>query len=55
VIALTDGLLNLRYYFGFRGAVLIAGAVGPCRAYRTKRPPANRRALNSKSSTEPER
>jgi hypothetical protein len=26
---LTDGLLALRYEFGFRGATLIAGAVGP--------------------------
>lgn len=27
-MALTDGLLLLRYFFGFRGAALIAGAVG---------------------------
>ena len=29
VNALTDGLLTLRYHFGFRGATLIAGALGP--------------------------
>jgi hypothetical protein len=29
VDALTDTLLMLRYVFGFRGAVLINGAVGP--------------------------
>jgi subtilisin-like proprotein convertase family protein len=27
--ALTDGLLTLRYHFGFRGATLVNGAVGP--------------------------
>jgi hypothetical protein len=27
--ALTDGLLLLRYFFGFRGATLVSGAVGP--------------------------
>jgi hypothetical protein len=27
--ALTDGLLLLRYLFGFRGPVLITGVVGP--------------------------
>jgi hypothetical protein len=26
--ALTDGLLILRYFFGFRGATLVTGAVG---------------------------
>jgi hypothetical protein len=27
--ALTDGLLALRYLFGFRGGTLIANAIGP--------------------------
>ena len=27
--ALTDGLLVVRYGFGFRGATLIASAIGP--------------------------
>ena len=27
--SLTDGLLVLRYLFGFRGAILISGTVGP--------------------------
>jgi hypothetical protein len=27
--ALTDGLLALRYFFGFRGATLVTGAIGP--------------------------
>jgi hypothetical protein len=29
VLPLTDGILFLRYLFGFRGAPLVAGAVGP--------------------------
>ena len=29
VLPLTDSILILRYTFGFRGATLIAGAVGP--------------------------
>ena len=36
--ALTDGLLVLRYQFGFTGATLITGAVGPdARAARRRR------------------
>lgn len=37
--ALTDGLLLLRYLFGFRGAVLIAGAVDVLNCTRCTAPP----------------